>query len=193
MRAPFPFPVSLAWYAVSVKPRHEKVISFSLTNKGLEVLNPMCRTHRRWSDRIKEVEVSLFPGYVFCRFGFERRMAVLTTPGVTSIVSAGKEPAPVSDEEIAAVQNIVASGCPALPWPYLSVGRRVQVATGCLEGLVGTVVRDRDVFRVVVNVELLQRSVAVEIDRCDLLPIQSPAPLGTDTPFHAGPVSPIWP
>jgi transcription antitermination factor NusG len=193
MRSSSPFPVTLSWYAISVRPRHEKVTSFLLTNKGLEVFNPVCRTHRRWSDRIKEVEVSLFPGYVFCRFGFERRMAVLTTPGITSIISAGREPAPVSDEEIAAVQNIVASGRHALPWPYLSVGRRVQVTGGCLEGLVGTVVRDKGVFRVVVNVELLQQSVAVEIDRCDLLPAQSPARPHTDTQFHPGPVGPLWP
>jgi transcription antitermination factor NusG len=153
----------------------------------------MCRTHRRWSDRIKEVEVSLFPGYVFCRFGFERRMAVLTTPGVMAIVSAGREPVPVSDEEIAAVQNIIASGRKTLPWPYLSVGRRVQVVSGCLEGLVGTVVRDKGVCRVVVSIELLQRSIAVDIDRCDLLPVKSLALPNTDAQFHMGPVGPIWP
>jgi transcription antitermination factor NusG len=185
--------MTLSWYALRVKPKHEKVSSYLLTNKGLDVLNPVCRTHRRWSDRIKEVDVSLFPGYVFCRFGFERRMTVLTTPGITSIVSAGRDPAPVSDEELAAVQTIVASGRHALPWPYLSAGVRVQVATGCLEGLIGTVVRDKGVCRVVVNVELLQRSIAVEIDRCDLLPVRPLARPGTDVQFHAGPAGPIWP
>jgi transcription antitermination factor NusG len=186
-------PMNLAWYAVSMKPRHEKAGSFLLTNKGLEVFNPVCRTHRRWSDRIKELEVSLFPGYILCRFGFEQRMAVLTTPGVTSIVSAGRQPVPVSDEEINSVQSIVASRRHAMPWPYLSVGRRVQVAAGCLEGLVGTVVRDKGVCRMVVNVELLQRSVAVEIDRCDLLPVKSLPVPNTETQIHSGPAGPLWP
>ncbi len=188
-----PFPMTQDWYALSVKPRHEKASSHLLTNKGLEVFSPMCRAQRRWSDRIKEIEVSLFPGYIFCRFGFERRMAVLTTPGITSIVSAGRQPVPVSNEEIAAVQNIVASGRHAVPWPYLAVGRRVQVAAGCLEGLVGTVVRDKSVFRVVVNVALLQRSVAVEIDRHDLLPVKSPAVPYMDPQVDPGLASPIWP
>jgi transcription antitermination factor NusG len=193
MSSPTLFPINLAWYALSVKPRHEKAGSLLLANKGLEVFNPVCRTQRRWSDRIKELDVSLFPGYIFCRFGFERRMAVLTTPGITSIVSAGKQPAPVSDDEISSVQSIVASGRQAVPWPYLSIGRKVQVAAGCLEGLVGTVVRDKGVCRVVVNVELLQRSVAVEIDRCDLLPAKSlPLPT-TATQFHPGPAGPLWP
>lgn len=184
------FPMS--WYALSVKPRHEKASSLILKNKGLEVFNPTCRAQRRWSDRVKSVDVSLFPGYIFCQFGFEQRMAVLTAPGVTSIVSAGKQPAPVSTEEIAAVQNIVASGRHAIPWPYLSVGRKVQVAAGCLEGLVGTIVRDKGVFRVVVNIELLHRSVAVETDREDLLPVQTLAPQDSNTQFSSGPTGPIW-
>ena len=182
--------MSFSWYAVSVKPRHEKSVSLILLSKGLEVFNPMCRTIRRWSDRIKNIEMPLFPGYVFGRFGFEQRMAVLMSPGVTSIVSAGRQPAPVLEEEIQAVQKIIASGRHTVPWPYLAAGRKVQIVAGCLEGLTGTVVRDKSIYRVVVNVELLQRSVAVEIAREDLAP--SSPPLNTVSQLSLGPAGPVW-
>ena len=184
--------MAFAWYAVSVKPKHERTTAAILTNKGLEAFNPMCRTARRWSDRIKEIEMPLFPGYLFCRLGYDRRLAVLSTPGVTSIISAGKQPVPVSDEEIGAVQSIVTSGYHAVPWPYLPIGRKVQVINGCLEGLVGTVVRDKGIYRVVVNVELLQRSVAVEIARGDLVPVRLPAQSASHPQFPTGPAGPLW-
>jgi transcription antitermination factor NusG len=184
--------MTFAWYALSVRPRHEKTSSLLLANKGLEVFNPLCRIQRRWSDRMKEVTIPLFAGYIFCRFGFERRMAVLTSPGITSIISTGKQPAPVPDEEIAGLQSIVTSGHPAIPWPYLESGRRVQVISGCLEGLVGTVVRDKNICRVVVNVELLQRSVAVEIDRDDVIPFRPLAQPAPHRQITSGPSGPIW-
>lgn len=162
------FPTNPAWYVAKVKPRHESVTSSWLRGRGLEVFNPVYRDVRRWSDRIKEIESPLFPGYVFCRFGFQQRMTILTTPSVTSIVSSGKRPAAVPDEEIAALEAIVASGRYAKPWPYTLVGHKVQVTRGCLAGLSGIVIREKSICRVVVNVDLLQRSVAVEIDRHDL-------------------------
>ena len=156
---------SAQWYALTVKPRHEKAAAQNLRLKGLEDFSPVYRARRRWSDRIKELELQLFPGYVFCRFSYARRLDVLNTAGVTSIVGFGKTPAPVDDSEILSVRAIIESGYPALPWPYLRVGQRVRIQEGCLAGLAGTLVREKDVYRVVVNVELLQRSVAVEMDR----------------------------
>jgi transcription antitermination factor NusG len=97
-------------------------------------------------------------------------MAVLSTPAVNSIVSIGGVAAPIADEEVESIRTIIASGHPVVAWPYLPAGLQVRVTTGCLEGLVGTVVREKSLCRVVVNVVLLQRSVAVEIDREDLLP-----------------------
>jgi len=162
-------PSTPAWYAATVKPKHEHAASVCLRGKGLEVFNPIYRERRRWSDRVKEIEVPLFPGYVFCRFGVHQRMAVLKTPSVTSIVSTGNEPAALSNKEIAAVQAIVASGRHAIPWRYPAIGHTVRVTGGCLAGLLGTVVREKNAYRVVVNIELLQRSVAVEIDNQDLV------------------------
>jgi len=153
------------WYALTTKPRYERATARHLRSKGFEELAPVYRTRRRWSDRFQEIEHQLFPGYVFCSFTFEQRLHVLATPGVRSIVGFGKQPAPVDDAEIAAIRRIVDSRAPAWPWPYLRVGQRVRIQDGCLRGLAGTLVRENDLWRVVVNVELLQRAVAVEIDR----------------------------
>jgi transcription antitermination factor NusG len=153
------------WYALTVKPRHERSASQGLRNKGLEEFSPTYRARRHWSDRMKELPVCLFPGYVFCRFSYEERLLVLGTPGITSIVGFAKTPAPIPDTEIAAIFAMVKSGRRLEPWPYLRAGERVRIDDGCLQGLCGTLVREKDEWRVVVNVEILQRSVAVEIDR----------------------------
>jgi transcription antitermination factor NusG len=153
------------WYALTTKPRYERATARQLRLKGFEELAPACKVRRRWSDRVKEIEQQLFPGYLFCSFAYEQRLAVLNTPGVLSIVGFGKTPAPVDDEEIAAVRRIVESGARAWPWPCLRAGQRVRIQDGCLEGVTGTLVREHDAWRVVVNVEILNRAVAVEIDR----------------------------
>ncbi|MCP5115007.1 MAG: antitermination protein NusG, partial [bacterium] len=107
-----------AWFALTVKPRHEKAAAQQLDQKGLESYLPLYLARRRWSDRYKEVQLCLFPGYVFCRFAFERRMDVLNVPSVNSVVRFGSEEAPVPDSEIEAVQSILTSGRPVLPWTY---------------------------------------------------------------------------
>ncbi|MDP3000772.1 MAG: transcription termination/antitermination NusG family protein [Bryobacterales bacterium] len=168
-------PSRAEWYALAVKPRHERTAARNLHCKGLEEFSPVYRARRRWCDRIKELETPLFPGYVFCRFSFEQRMQVLNTPGVASIVGFGKAPAPLAEEEIAAVQAIVASGFAASPWPYLRVGQKVRIEQGCLEGVVGILLREKGLCRVLVNVEILQRAVAVEIDRGILCPVREAA------------------
>lgn len=163
------------WYALTVKPRHERSAARNLRCRGLEEFSPVYRARRRWCDRVKELELPLFPGYVFCRFAYPQRMLVLNTPSVTSIVEFGRRPAPASDEEIAAVQAIVASGLPAGPWPYLRAGQKVRIEQGCLEGVAGILLREKDACRVLVSVEILQRSVAVEIDRALLCPVREAA------------------
>lgn len=134
----------------------------------------MYRSRRRWSDRFKQLDLPLFPGYLFCRFDYPDRVGpVLTTPGVIGIVSAGKTPIPVAEEEIEAVKRIVHSGLAAQPWPFLRVGSNVYIERGSLTGLEGFVISANKVHRLVVSVTLLQRSVAVEIDRDWVRPIAS--------------------
>lgn len=153
------------WFALTVKPRHEKAVAQSLRHRGLEDFLPLYSVRHRWSDRVKAVELPLFPGYVFCRFDYEQRLPVLITPGVTSIVGCTKLPTPVSEDEIAAVRIILASGLAAQPWPVVRVGQSIRVESGSLAGLQGILIREKDSSRVVVSLELLQRAVAVEIDR----------------------------
>jgi transcription antitermination factor NusG len=140
--------------------------SASLRGKGYEELLPLYRTSRRWSDRVKQIDLPLFPGYLFCRFDpANRTLPILTTPGVIGIVGAGKTPVAVADHEIDAVRRMIGSGLAAQPWPYLGVGSLVYMEAGPLAGLEGTVTNIDKVCRLVVSVPLLQRSVAVEIDR----------------------------
>jgi Transcription antiterminator len=105
------------WYALTVRPRHEQSASRGLRNKGLEEFSPVYRSRRRWSDRMKEVELCLFPGYVFCRFSYEDRLLVLGTPGIASIVGFARTPAPIPDSEIDAIQTLVRSERRVEPGP----------------------------------------------------------------------------
>jgi transcription antitermination factor NusG len=159
------------WFAVAVKPQHEKVVAAQLQSKALESYLPIYRARHRWSDRVKTVELPLFPRYVFCRFRSDERPKILTTPGVNSIVGFSGKPCPVTDEEIAAVRMMVMSGSPLKVWSCITVGQRVRVRKGAMEGLEGVLVREKADCRLVVNLELLNRGVAVEVERDILEPV----------------------
>src|SRR6266446_2287815 len=130
-----------SWYALKVKPRHERTAAQYLHEKGFEEFSPLYTAIRRWSDRVKAVESCLFPGYVFCRFSYEERLQVLRTPSVMSILGFGRNPIPIPDEEILSIRRMLESGRSVEPWPYLRVGERVRIRRGCLEGLYGALVR----------------------------------------------------
>lgn len=161
------------WFAVRVKPRREKYVALLLRHKGYAEFLPLYRARRRWSDRFKEIELALFPGYLFCRFDPCHRVPVLTTPGVSCIVGVGKIPIPVDEAEVGAIQDIVQLGLGVGPWPFLQVGHRVRLEEGPLSGLEGILIETKDQHRLVVSVTLLQRSVAVEIDRHWVRPISA--------------------
>jgi transcription antitermination factor NusG len=163
------------WYALTVKPNHERAAAQALDSKGLETFVPLYRSRRRWSDRIKELDLPLFAGYVFCRFPGTERARILSTPGVNSVVGFGNKPAPVDEGEIRAVRTLVASGLPVGPWPFLRVGERVRVKAGPLCGVEGILTQVKDAWRVVVSIELLQRSIAAEVDRDALALVSRPA------------------
>ncbi len=153
------------WYAVRVKPKFEKVAAHSLASKGFSSFLPLYKERRRWSDRVKLVELPLFPGYVFCSLDLRQRLPVLQTPGVLHFVNFDGEPAPVERSEIEGLQTAAGSGAALAPWPYLREGQRVVVARGPMKGLNGILLKVRDEYRLIISVTLLQRSVAVEIDR----------------------------
>jgi transcription antitermination factor NusG len=159
------------WYAVRVRSRFEFTTSSILRDRGFEQLLPLYRSRRRWCDRVKELDMPLFPGYVFCRFDASSPVRVLTTPGVVHIISAGRTPIPVDEREISALQDICRSDLPVQPWPYLELGRRVLIERGPLAGTEGVVVELKGGYRLVASISILQRSVAAEIDRDWIRPL----------------------
>jgi transcription antitermination factor NusG len=159
------------WYAIRVKPRHEKTCGLALRSKGYETLVPFYHCRRRWSDRVKDLELPLFAGYVFCCFDVRLRMPILATPGVSFIVGIGRIPAPVDNAEMEALKAVVRSGLRAEPWPFLQIGQRVRIEDGPLFGLEGLITDEKRGGRLIVSVSLLRRSVAVEVDKRWLDPV----------------------
>jgi transcription antitermination factor NusG len=157
--------VGTFWFALRVKPRMESLTAVALDAKGFEQFLPLQTVRRRWSDRVKTSEAPLFAGYVFCRFDPLKRLPILTTPGVSSIVGFGLNPTPVADEEISSLQTVMRSGFFAAPCPFIKAGQKVRIDVGPLRGTEGIVINVKNATRLVVSVNLLQRSVAVEIDR----------------------------
>jgi transcription antitermination factor NusG len=125
------------WYALQVRQRYEKITSTVLRNKGYREFLPLYHARRRWSDRMAEIDLPLFPGYVFCQFDIhEHHAPVVTTPGVIQLVGIGRTPLPIEESEMAAIRAIIASGLPAEPWPYLAAGNAVRIEHGSLAGTV---------------------------------------------------------
>jgi len=159
------------WYALQLRPRFEKVSALHLRRKGYEEYLPMYRSRRKWSDRFKEVELPLFPGYIFCKFDVMDRLPILMTPGVVSVVNFGGTPLSVEEHEILAVQSVVNSGMTYGPWPFVSAGTPVRVRYGPLSGLEGLVVEVKNSYQLIISVSLLSRSVSVTIERDCVTPI----------------------
>lgn len=162
----------IPWFALKVRPRHEKIAAAALTGKGFETFLPLFRSERRWSDRMQRVDMPLFSTYLFCRFHLQDQSWILSTPGFLHVVSHGSTPVPVEEAEIARVRVIVSSGMQVEPWPGMSLGQRVRLEGGPLHGLEGALVEFRGSQRLIVSVALLQRSVAVEIERKWVAPLQ---------------------
>jgi transcription antitermination factor NusG len=153
------------WFAILARTGREKNATILLENAGYECYLPVIKFTRQWSDRLKETELPLFPGYLFCRMNPHDRLPVLMTPGVIQIVGVGKTPIPVEEQEIAAIQRVGKSGISTMPWPYLQVGHVARIEDGPLRGMTGIVIRIKSGLKLVLSVTLLQRSIAVEIDR----------------------------
>ena len=166
-------PAADSWYALRVKPNHEKPVAAALRGKGLQEFLPLLRSRRQWSDRVKMMDLPLFPGYLFCRLNLEDRMPLLTTPGFLYIVGIGRNPEPVDESEILAIRSVLRSGFPVTPWPSLMVGQKVQLKHGPLRGLEGVLTKMADQHRIFVSVTLLKRSISVEVDPLWVQPLVS--------------------
>lgn len=159
------------WYAAYVCSRHEKHVARQLQERRLECFVPLYKSVRRWKDRRKEVDLVLFPGYVFVHADPSSRVQVLQVPGVVRFVSFNGRPTPLPNEEIESLSRGLVSGMVVRPHPYLRVGRRVRICYGPLAGTEGILLRRKDRVRVVISIELIQRSVAVELDEADVRPL----------------------
>jgi transcription antitermination factor NusG len=125
---------------------------------------------RKRIDRTTEVDVPLFPGYVFCRFDANNRLPVLVTPGIVELVPANK-PEPVDETEITSIRTLALSGFPVQPWPFLQSGQRIRLQHGPLCGAEGTFVRVKDEYRLIVSITLLQRAVSVAVAKDAVQPL----------------------
>ncbi|HLJ47242.1 MAG TPA: transcription termination/antitermination NusG family protein [Bryobacteraceae bacterium] len=159
------------WFAVRVHSRAETLAEAGLRAKKYETFLPTYTDCRFYSDRIKKIEAPLFAGYIFCRLDPVAPLPVLTTQGVSYIVSAGRKPCAIDDCEIEAVRRATSSGCSAKPWPYLREGQRVRVRHGAMAGVEGIFLRAKGAGVLVLSVHLLQRSVSIEMDRTWVRPV----------------------
>jgi len=171
---------SKPWFALRVKPNFEKRVASALRGKGFEELLPLYRSKRQWSDRVKVMDLPLFPGYLFCRLDLAARLPLVTTPGFLYIVGVGKNPQPIDEAEILAIQSVMRSGVPVTPWPSLVVGQKVQLQHGPLRGLVGVLTKIANQQRLYVSVTLLKRSISVEVAPDWIRPIADTALIGAE-------------
>lgn len=152
------------WYATYTSANHEKSVASQLEVRGVEHFLPTYSSMRRWKDRRVTLQLPLFPGYVFVRMALRDRALVVEVPGVARLVGFNGAPAPLPTEEIEGLKKGLVSGMRTEPHPFLRTGRRVRVCSGPFEGLEGMVVRRKKGTRLVLSLELIQRSIAVDLD-----------------------------
>jgi transcription antitermination factor NusG len=172
-----------SWWALYTRHQHEKTVADMLSAKGFEVFLPLYDSVRRWKDRSKLLSLPLFPCYVFVRGGLGRRLQVVTTPGVHMILYYGERVAIIPEDEIQAIRRTVEGPFQVEPHPFLKCGELVRVTRGTLEGVEGILIRKKNLSRLVLSVDMLAQSVAVEIDASDVEPV---APRGLAGALVAG-------
>lgn len=160
----------MPWYAAYVCTRHEKQVARQLEERQVNCFLPLYRAVRRWKDRRKELDFVLFPGYVFVQLDLRDRLKVLQLPGVVRFVSFDGQPAALPETDIEILRDGLRKGIHAQPHPYLKIGRQVRVKHGPLAGAEGILVRRKEKFRVVLSIDAILRSVAVEVDEADVEP-----------------------
>jgi transcription antitermination factor NusG len=151
------------WYAIYTRHQHEKMVAQILISKGFEAFLPLYATSHRWKDRTKALSLPLFPCYVFLKGGIERRLQIITTPGIYGLVSSGGQPAAIPTFEIEAIRRAVESGARMETYPFLKCGNWVRVKCGPLAGIEGILVRKKNVSRLVLSVEILGTAAAMEV------------------------------
>ncbi len=177
------------WYAAYTCANHEKRIAQQLREREIEHFLPLYETVHRWRDRRVRLELPLFPGYVFVRVALRERLRVLELPSVVRLVGYGPLPTALPDEEIEVLRHGLHRNLQALPHQYLAKGRRVRILRGPLTGLEGILLRRKGNFRVVLSVDLILRSITVNVNAGDVIPVE-PSALDAKRPAAPRPLAP---
>lgn len=156
------------WYAAYTSANHEKLVAKQLSARKVEHFLPLYSSVRRWKDRRVQLELPLFPGYVFVHLALRDRLKVLQVPGVAHLVGFGGTPTSLPEEEMESLRGGLANGVKAQPHPFLRVGRKVRVKSGPMAGLTGILLKRKNGLRVVISIDMIQRSVAVHTDAADV-------------------------
>ena len=165
------FYAQVAWYAIYTRHQHEKAVANVLTTKGFEVFLPVYTARHQWKDRTKELSLPLFPSYVFVHTCLRERVEVLRTPGVYEFVEFGGVPSAIPLEDIQTVRRAIEHSLAIAPHPNLHCGDRVRVSSGPLTGSEGILARVKSQYRLVLSIDILNRSVAVEVDLSEVEPL----------------------
>ena len=154
------------WYALHTRPRHEKIVTQRLEERGVTTFLPLITQVHRWSDRKKKVQLPLFSCYVFARFAPNRdeRVRVLRVEGVFSLVGALGEGAPIPDDQMDAIRSLVECGLPWASHPYLKIGQRVRIRSGALDGMEGILLSRNGDHSLVISIDAIQRSLSVRVE-----------------------------
>lgn len=173
------------WYAAYTYARHEKRVAEHLQRIGVESYLAIYTATRQWNKRRVQVEMPLFPGYVFVRIPLAERLRVLSAPSVAYLVGMKGEPVPLADEEIEPIRSCLSRQLKAEPFAYLNAGSRVRVVAGPLCGLEGVIVRRHSNARFVVSIDLIMRSIAIDIEGLDLELVESNTATSGTTAMNA--------
>ena len=161
----------LFWYAAYTVSRHEKTVAEHLRQRQIECFLPLYETERRWNNGRHQIQLPLFPGYVFVRMQLHNKLRVLQVPGLVQLVTFQGVPAALPDAEIETLRSALASGLLAQPYRYLNIGSKVKICRGPLQGVQGILLRHQGQFRVVLSVEMIMRSIVVEVDASDVVAV----------------------
>jgi transcription antitermination factor NusG len=162
--------VEARWYAAYTSANHEKRVAEQLVQRSVEHFLPLYASVRKWKDRRVKLDLPLFPGYVFVQMALRDRLQVMQIPGVANLVGFGGTPTALPEGEIAALRTSLGSGVRAEPHPFLAVGRRVRMKRGAFEGMQGILLRRKGKLRLVLSIELIMRSVVIDVDAADVGP-----------------------
>ena len=163
----------LAWYALRTRPRHEKKVHLELQGKSIECFLPLLGEDHHWSDRRQIVQVPLFPGYVFVRMEnkLEGRVLVLRTTGVIGFVGFRGTGVAIPEEQIQAIQSVVEAKITFGSYAFLNVGQKVRIVGGSLDGIQGIISGKKDEKRLVISIDLIQKSIAIQVKGFRIVPV----------------------